>query len=72
MEEARAVLERLNRIDDLQRAGASATELLAEVRQLLAEGEAWLAAEPAGTERATEALVRCRLAYEAERLPLGA
>ena len=41
MEEARAVLERLERIEALDRAGAEPGELLAELRALLAEAEAW-------------------------------
>ena len=45
MEEARQVIERLERIDALRAAGAPAGELLDEVRGLLAEGERWLAAE---------------------------
>lgn len=34
--------------------------MLGEVRKLLEEGEAWIAAEPAGTERARRALDACR------------
>ena len=60
MDEARRVLERLDRIDDLKRAGAPAEDLLAEVRALLRDGEAWLARERGGTERARAALERCR------------
>lgn len=48
MDEARKVIRRLEQIDALQRAEAPARELLDEVRQLLAEGEAWLAAERVG------------------------
>ncbi len=48
MDEARTVIRRLERIEALQGAEAPAQELLAEVRQLLAEGEAWLAAERGG------------------------
>jgi hypothetical protein len=60
MDEARRVLERLQRIDRLREAGGSRPVLLAEVRQLLEEGEAWLAAEREGTERARQALEACR------------
>ena len=60
MDEARQVLERLERIDRL-RAGGRRGAILAEVRKLLEEGEAWLAAEPAGTDSAREALDACRL-----------
>jgi hypothetical protein len=41
MDEARAVLERLERIEALDRAGAEKLELLVELRALLAEAEAW-------------------------------
>jgi hypothetical protein len=60
VDEARRVLERLERIDRLRSAGGSRTVLLAEVRKLLQEGEAWLAAEPNETERARHALESCR------------
>ncbi len=54
------MLDRLERIDRLRRAGGSRLVILAEVRQLLEEGEAWLVAEPEGTERARDALEACR------------
>jgi hypothetical protein len=61
MEEARQVLERLERIDALRREGAPSDALLAEVRGLLLDGERWLAAErPEGAERARAALEGCR------------
>ncbi|MGH3064939.1 MAG: hypothetical protein ACRDOF_01430 [Gaiellaceae bacterium] len=41
MEESRAVLERLERIEALDRAGAEPPELLAELRALLHEAESW-------------------------------
>jgi hypothetical protein len=74
MDEARQVIERLERIDVLRRAGAPAAELLAEVRSLLAEGERWLAAEkPEGVERARAALADCRagLAVDTEGVVAG-
>ena len=49
MDEARKVIRRLERIEALQSSQAPAEELLGEVRQLLSEGEAWLAAERDGT-----------------------
>jgi hypothetical protein len=53
MEEARRVIARLERIEELRRADAPAVVLLGEVRRLLAEGEKWLAAEHGhGGERA--------------------
>lgn len=60
MDEARAVLRRLERIEALEREGAPARSLLAEVRALLEEADVWLAAEDDGTEGAEAALERCR------------
>jgi hypothetical protein len=48
MDEARRVLDRLSRIDELRAVRASPAVVLREVRALLAEGEEWLAAERAG------------------------
>ena len=48
MDEARTVIRRLERIEALQSEEAPASALLTEVRQLLREGEAWLAAERDG------------------------
>lgn len=45
MDEARAVLERLERIEALDRAGADRPTLLTELRGLLADAEAWSEAE---------------------------
>jgi len=73
MDEARAVVRRLRRIEALDRARAPAGSLLAEVRELLTEAEAWVRAEPGGTESAEEALERCREALKAGgRAPAGA
>jgi len=41
MEEARRLLERLDRIEALDRAHAEPRELLGELRALLREAEAW-------------------------------
>ena len=41
MDEARAVIRRLDRIDALEREGAAAPTLLAELRELVHEAEAW-------------------------------
>lgn len=60
MDEARAVLRRLSRIETLEREGAPARSLLAEVHALLAEAEAWAAAERSGVAPAEAALERCR------------
>jgi hypothetical protein len=65
MEEARAVLRRLRRIEALERERAPARSILAEVHALLDEAEAWLAAEPSGSDLAGPALERCRDALAA-------
>jgi hypothetical protein len=66
MEEARQLIERLERIDALRREGAPAADLLAEVRGLLVDGERWLAAEkPESVERARGALADCRTSLSA-------
>jgi Tfp pilus assembly protein PilN len=61
MDEARQVLERLRRIEELEEQRAPSGELIDELRELVREGEAWLRAEgdPAA---AVEALERCRAA----------
>ena len=56
MEEARAVLERLERIEALERSGASPAELLGELRARV--GEAELLSRREGV--AVAALERCR------------
>jgi hypothetical protein len=74
MDEARQVLERLERIDVLRREGAPAVDLLAEVRSLLAEGERWIAAERSESlEQARAALADCRagLVTESEEVSTG-
>jgi hypothetical protein len=65
MEEARRVLERLDRIEALERERAPASELLAELRALVHDAEAWLRAEaePSG---AVEALAECRAALASQ------
>jgi hypothetical protein len=45
MDESRAVLERLERIEALDRSGAAPEALLDELRTLLGEAEAWSRAE---------------------------
>jgi hypothetical protein len=57
MQESRAVLERLERIEALDRAGATTSELLGELRALLTEAEAWSDVEGGDAgERAVERL----------------
>jgi hypothetical protein len=41
VDESEAVLERLTRIEELDRRGAGSRELVEELRALLAEAEAW-------------------------------
>jgi hypothetical protein len=65
VEEALKVMDRLARIEALDRDGCAADVLLGEVRALLHEAEAWVRAEPCGTERAAEALDRSRTALAA-------
>ena len=60
MDEARAVLARLERIEALEGSGAPAAVLLEEVRGLLRDAESWVRAEPSGTDLAASALERCR------------
>jgi hypothetical protein len=71
MDEARAVMNRLERIEALEREGAGPQQLLAEVRELLREGEAWLETEHEGTELAADALERCRLSHDAGAAPVA-
>lgn len=64
MDEARAVIHRLERIDALEREGAAPELVLAEVRELLREGEEWVRAERGDADVAAEALERCRSRVE--------
>jgi hypothetical protein len=64
VEEARRVLQRLERIEALDRDHALPGELLAELRALLAEAEAWARAERAVPETAVDAVERCRQMLE--------
>ena len=63
MDEARAVTERLNRIEALEREGAHAQALLAELRELVREAEAWVRAE-GEPEQGVTAVERCKDALE--------
>ncbi len=62
MDEARAVLARLERIEALERQDAPPRVLLEEVRALLREAEAWARAEPAGSQ-AMEAVEACKALF---------
>jgi hypothetical protein len=64
MDEARAVLARLERIEALDRAGAPARTMIDELRALVVEAEAWVRAEPAPADSAEAAIERLRVALE--------
>jgi hypothetical protein len=61
MEEARAVLARLERIEVLEREGATVPSLLAELRELVREAMEWAERErdPRAREAAMELAWRC-------------
>jgi hypothetical protein len=67
MEEARRVIERLDRIDALDRATASPAELLAELRGLLHDAEDWVRVE--GGDEGDEAVSRLREALNRDAVP---
>ena len=60
MDEARAVMARLDRIEALEREGAPPGVLLEELRGLVQEAEAWARTE--GGDRARNAVERCAAA----------
>ena len=60
MDEVEVIVERLERIDRLRSEGAAAADLLSELRELLAEAEAW--AEVEGGEAGEHAVSRLRVA----------
>ncbi len=60
MEEARRVLARLERIEALEREEVLPAVLLAELRALLDEAEAWARAERGAPDSAADAVQRCR------------
>jgi hypothetical protein len=64
MDEARRLLARLDRVESLDREGAHPGVLLAELRALIAEAEAWTRAERTVPEEAAEAVARCRKRLE--------
>jgi len=67
MEEARRVIERLERIQALDRDAASPAELLEEVRGLLGDAEAWVRVE--GGDAADDAVIRLREALSRDAVP---
>jgi hypothetical protein len=68
MDEARAVIERLERIDVLQREHARPEALLAELRELVREAEDWVRAE-GEPERAAAAVERCKDSLDGAIIP---
>jgi hypothetical protein len=62
MDEARSVLRRLERIEALERRGSPSEVMLAELRELVAEAEAWVRIEPGPTAGAEDAIERLRQA----------
>jgi hypothetical protein len=72
MDEARRVLDRLDRVEALHHAGAPAVTLLDELRALVSEADDWLSAEGPGTEDAEGALDRCRMALADGSLTVSA
>jgi hypothetical protein len=59
VQEARAVIARLDRIELLERAGAPPEQVLAEIERLLPEAQAWLEREGAPLQLC-ELLETCR------------
>jgi hypothetical protein len=57
MDEARTVIDRLDRIEALEQAGAPPGVLLGELRGLVRDAEAWARLE--GDARAAAAVERC-------------
>ncbi len=69
MDESRAVLERLERIEALDRAGAERGVLLIELRSLLGEAEAWSSTEGGDAGEAAVDNLRTALARATPRMP---
>ena len=68
MDEARAVLGRLERIEALERSGADAPTLLGELRELVREAEAWARVD--GDERASAAVAACADSLASEMIAM--
>jgi hypothetical protein len=60
VDEARQLLERLERIESLDRDPAARPALLAELRALVTESEAWARVEHPLPERTIEAVARAQ------------
>ena len=68
MDEARAVINRLDRIEALERQGASPGVLFEELRGLVRDAEAWARLE--ADARAAAAVDRCRDALASTTIPV--
>ena len=68
MDEARAVIDRLDRIEALEHEGAPPGALLEELRGLVRDAEAWARLE--GDAKAAEAVERCDQALAPEAVML--
>lgn len=71
MDEARAVLARLERLEALERAAAPSDALLAELRLLVTEAEAWVRADRPGVD-AEHAVACCSAALEGRLITTNA
>jgi hypothetical protein len=58
------ILDRLRRIEQLERANAAPAAVLSEVRELLAEAEVWVRSEARESERARAAVDALRGALQ--------
>jgi len=68
MDESRAVLERLERIEALDREGAASVEIVAELRALVEEATAWSRVE--GGDAGKRAVGELRLALADDMIAL--
>ena len=68
MDESKAILERLERIEILDRLGAAPAELVDELRALLEEAEAWSRAE--GGDAGARAVEDLRWALERDMIAM--
>ncbi|MDH4177538.1 MAG: hypothetical protein OEW31_04085 [Thermoleophilia bacterium] len=64
MDEAHSILERLDRIESMQRAHADPAELLGELRALVREAEEWARAEGGDAGCRAAARLRASLARD--------
>ena len=68
MDESKAILERLERIEILDREGAAPAQLVDELRALLEEAEAWSRAE--GGDAGARAVEDLRAALERDMIAM--